>query len=71
MPFFYRKRARHDKAIEELRKSQANLSKAEKELQKRLDLHLDTIERRERMERVLEENHIADLMFDALSKRRR
>jgi len=70
MPWLHRK-ARREDAIEELKKSKANLHKAERDLQKRLDQHLDTIERQKRMRGILKENHIADLMYEALSERRR
>ena len=63
--------ARKDNAISELKTSQANLHRAERDLQKRLDQHIDTIERQDRMRGILDENHIADLMFEALSERRR
>jgi prefoldin subunit 5 len=70
MSWLHRK-ARKEDAIAELKQSKANLHKAERDLQKRLDQHLDTIERQSRMRHILEENHIADLMFEALSERRR
>lgn len=71
MGYRARKRRERERAIAELRKSQRNLSEAEQELQRRLNMHLDTIDRKAAMERILDENHIADLMFEALSERRR
>lgn len=70
MGLFTRKRTREELAIEQLRESQKNLRRAESDLQKRLDQHLDTIERKARIRSVLAQNHLADRMFDALSERR-
>lgn len=67
---FARHRARKEQAKAELHTSQKNLTHAEQELQKRVDRHPDTLEKQERMERVLQVNHIADLMYEALSAQR-
>lgn len=70
MPWHHHKVRKAD-AIAELKQSQVNLHKAERELQKRLDQHIDTIKRERRMQSILDKNHIAEIMFDALSERRR
>lgn len=67
---FARHRARKEEAKAELHASQKNLTHAELELQKRIEQHPDTLEKHERMKRVLEVNHIADLMYEALTEQR-